>query len=92
MSGIGEKSVTELFAALIAEANRHQSSVAVSGILPLVIGLRKTDHIALGTLQGSRFQAAMQIQVKNGLPMGKYRIGIFIIPEREETIPIIGNA
>lgn len=90
MATLQEATVKELMDALIEKCNSQYShAITMRGEWQMPFGLTSKEPISLGVLNGGRFTPALQIGVKQGLPIGKYLIGLFIVPAKDSDKPVI---
>ena len=92
MSDNGGNKIKDLFDQLIAEGNRRTGSVTIHGDMQHYITIKANEAMGVGFIADGRFQSMMAFKVKGGLPMGKYRIGLFIFPEEAKKTLIVGEA
>ena len=80
--------VKDMFEALVAEGNRRMPSITAWGEMGLMTPLGPGDKVAIGVLKGGRFLPSMTMGILTRIPMGKYLLGVFILPQREgENVP-----
>ncbi len=79
------ETIEDLFRHLVAEANKHpEGTVAVSGIITLFMEVRPAlDKLVFGLLDGGQLHPIWFTTVKKPIKMGKYKLGVFLIPEKE---------
>jgi hypothetical protein len=80
----------ELMLELVAEANKQPPAVGVFGIWGIPIQLTPREPLIIGARIGGKISVAANIVLVNGLPMGRYRYGMFLFPESDQPL-IIGN-
>lgn len=77
--------IEDMFAMLVAEINKHsEGTIATSGVTTLFMEVRPAlDKLVFGILDGGSLHPIWQASVKKPIKMGKYKLGVFLVPEKE---------
>lgn len=74
--------VSGLLNHLVAEAGKHtRGSIAIHGQVSLYISLKPGDKLVFAVQNGNQGTPIFSFDIKKPVTLGKYRIGLFLIPE-----------